>query len=140
MNEPTTPQDRRAYTLAAKHALAAGLRYPECAHWSDEHSPEFIDGAGDPVVIRLLDQETDELYEEMQQLDAWMRLLAGPPPAEDASVDDHVAYLEKVEWEELRLMFKGILPPPAGGLAGGWTDWRASDSSSGPAWRREGHT
>lgn len=111
MNDPITQQDHRAYTLAAKHALAVGLRYPECANWSDEHWPDFLDEAGDPAVIRRLEQEADQLFEEMQQLDAWMRLLAGPPPAEDAPVDDHVEYLEKVELEEYRLMFNGILPP-----------------------------
>jgi len=112
MNEPTTPLERRAYTLAAKHALTAGLRYPECAHWSDEHWPEFLDNAANPAIIRLLEQEAAELSEEIQQLDAWLRLLAGPPPAADAPGEDQVDYLERVEQEERRLTARaGLLPP-----------------------------
>lgn len=110
MHEPMTVQERRAYVLAAEHAVVAIGHFPECQEWTDEHWREYMDDAQDPDTIARLENAAAQLTEEMQQLDAWMSMLAGPGPGHTAPTEDHISYLEKVEQEERRLL--GALMPP----------------------------
>ena len=51
-------------------------------------------------MLRRHEQEAEQTADELEQFHAWSVMLAGPPPANDAPVEVHLAYIEALEKAE----------------------------------------
>ncbi len=103
MRDPTTLQETVALDLATNRALADGLRGGEMIRWACEHWPEFLEEASDPELQAAFQAEGDRVCEEMEAFQALSNLLVGPPPPNDASEDEQIAWGEHVDAEMRRL-------------------------------------
>jgi len=85
--------------LAMEHYLATvyPIDFHEAIAWVEENWPEFVEPASQPWVLAEFIEESERIAEELEVFQALCNIFIGPPPAEDASVADHMAYMEKID-------------------------------------------